>query len=506
MWGDDRNSSKYNDSDASLGDVELALKGDNLAAVARNIAAKESVVSFADKPHHSFGNNGQGTLEGVFIPCVQNILGVIMFLRVGWMTGQAGLALLTGLMVLCVSATTLTSLSLSALATNGKVASGGPYYVVSRNLGPAYGGAIGILFYLGTTIAGSMYALGAIEALQAAFEFDNGILGLGENTKLNEMRVGAICVLILAGLIVKLGIRTINTISIIVFGIVMLSVVMMFSGLILHAGKVWHPDNILSVPISDNFSSHFQKDPDTNITPNFTILLGILFPGFTGIMAGTNRSGQLRDAGQSIPRGTLCAICVTFILNLGVAWLGGCVDPQILKDDKTILATIAWPNQYPVAVGIFCSCVGAALQCIAGSAQLLLAIVKDDTPTLRWLLPYTDMSYSICSKGVKHKSNSNGDLTDELTPNPNPNNENPNPKENIEHLNLKKKQGINVGIASLCCIPGNLDVVSPIVTMFFLVMYASINAACCLYVFIMSIFNFFFLKQFFFFFFFFSKF
>jgi len=56
-----------------------------------------------------------------------------------------------------------TSMSMSAIATNGVVAGGGSYFMISRALGPEFGGAVGILFYLGTTVAASMYIIGAVE-------------------------------------------------------------------------------------------------------------------------------------------------------------------------------------------------------------------------------------------------------------------------------------------------------------------------------------------------------
>ena len=97
-----------------------------------------------------------GTISGVFLPCVQNIMGVILFLRLPWIAGQAGALLATAIVLLCALSTTLTALSMSAIVTNGRVPAGGPYFLVSRNVGPAFGGAIGLLFYVGTSVATSL--------------------------------------------------------------------------------------------------------------------------------------------------------------------------------------------------------------------------------------------------------------------------------------------------------------------------------------------------------------
>ncbi|KHJ76838.1 hypothetical protein OESDEN_23542 [Oesophagostomum dentatum] len=104
-----------------------------------------------------------GTIMGVFFPCIQNIFGVLFFIRMTWIVGTAGVVQSFFVVLTCVSVTFLTAISLSAIATNGVVSGGGPYYMISRNLGPELGGAVGILFYLGTTIAASMYLTGAVE-------------------------------------------------------------------------------------------------------------------------------------------------------------------------------------------------------------------------------------------------------------------------------------------------------------------------------------------------------
>ena len=76
-----------------------------------------------------------GWFVGVFCRCLLNIFGVIMFLRVGWITGQAGIILTLVIMGVSAIVTTLTTLSMSALCTNGTIKGGGAYYIISRSLG-----------------------------------------------------------------------------------------------------------------------------------------------------------------------------------------------------------------------------------------------------------------------------------------------------------------------------------------------------------------------------------
>lgn len=92
------------------------------------------------------GKTKFGMFEGVFARCLLNIWGVIMFLRMGWMVGQAGAWEATSIVIVAMTVTVITTLSLSAICTNGTVKSGGAYYLISRTLGPQFGGAIGILF------------------------------------------------------------------------------------------------------------------------------------------------------------------------------------------------------------------------------------------------------------------------------------------------------------------------------------------------------------------------
>lgn len=92
--------------------------------------------------------NRYGSFEGVFLPTVLNILGVIMYLRHGWVIGNAGLGggIVIILLALTISATT--GLSLSSVTTNIRIGAGGAYSIISRSLGIEVAGSIGIPLFL----------------------------------------------------------------------------------------------------------------------------------------------------------------------------------------------------------------------------------------------------------------------------------------------------------------------------------------------------------------------
>ncbi len=106
-----------------------------------------------------------GTMNGVLLPTLQSTLNVILFLRLPSITAQAGCVYTTFIILICIASTLITAISLSAIATNGTIQAGGPYYVISRTLGLEAGGALGLLYYLGSTMACAMSVLGAVEAI-----------------------------------------------------------------------------------------------------------------------------------------------------------------------------------------------------------------------------------------------------------------------------------------------------------------------------------------------------
>ena len=117
-----------------------------------------------------------GTFAGVFVPVTLNVLSILMFLRFGFILGQAGLVGMLAMLTISYLILLLTTMSISAIATNGTVRGGGAYYLISRSLGPEFGGSIGIVFYLGSVFNTSLNAVGLIDCLIGDFGAREGAM------------------------------------------------------------------------------------------------------------------------------------------------------------------------------------------------------------------------------------------------------------------------------------------------------------------------------------------
>ncbi|MFW5989202.1 MAG: amino acid permease, partial [Desulfosudaceae bacterium] len=112
-----------------------------------------------------------GTFAGVFTPSILTILGIILFLRLGYVVGNAGLLGALVIIGLANLISVLTSVSLAAIATNLKVKGGGDYYLISRTLGLEFGGAIGIVLFLAQSVSIAFYSIGFGEVLAHLIPF-----------------------------------------------------------------------------------------------------------------------------------------------------------------------------------------------------------------------------------------------------------------------------------------------------------------------------------------------
>lgn len=292
-----------------------------------------------------------GTFGGVFTPCTLTILGVIMFLRFGEVVGQSGL--FYALIIVAVSKliTTVTTFSLSAISTNTKVEGGGAYFLISRSLGVEFGGAIGIIFFFAQAISVAMYVIGFAEAWQGTISADMPAIWVASIVNL----IVFICVFIGAGWTIRVQYFILAALG--------LSLISFFLGAI--------PDFETS-QLAANWTSRFTEGT------SFFAMFALFFPAVTGIMAGANMSGDLKDPGKSIPLGTLAAIAVTAVIYLAMAvMMAGSRSAEELIDNKLIVNDISlWPVL--ITVGVFAATMSSALGSMMGAPRIMQALARDN--------------------------------------------------------------------------------------------------------------------------------
>ncbi|VVC95186.1 unnamed protein product, partial [Leptidea sinapis] len=432
-----------------------------------------------------------GTLIGVYLPCIQNIFGVILFIRLTWVVGTAGA--IQGFLIVLVCCCTC-------------------------------GGAVGMLFYTGTTLAAAMYIVGAVEIVLTYMAPWLSIFGdftKDPEAMYNNFRVYGTGLLLVMGMVVFVGVKFVNKFATVALACVILSITAVYVGIFVNFNgndklqmcvlgkrllKDIHIDNctkdiggelhqlfcanktcdpyyqahevsvvqgikgLASGVFFDNLQDSFLelgqyiaygKEPDdieqmerptynqiyADLTTTFTILIGIFFPSVTGIMAGSNRSGDLADAQKSIPIGTIGAILTTSTVYLSCVLLfAGTVDNLLLRDKfgqsiggKLVVANMAWPNQWVILIGSFLSTLGAGLQSLTGAPRLLQAIAKDEI--IPFLAPFA-------------VSSSRGEPTRALL--------------------------LTMLICQCGILLGNVDILAPLLSMFFLMCYGFVNLACAL--------------------------
>ncbi|KAG0418014.1 hypothetical protein HPB47_005188 [Ixodes persulcatus] len=142
-----------------------------------------------------------GWIQGVLVRCLLNIWGVMLFLRLSWVVGQAGIGLAIAVILLASAVTMLTTLSMSAICTNGEVRGGGTYYMISRSLGPEFGGAIGLIFSLANAVAVAMYVVGFAETVQSVLTRKETLIVDGSMNDIRIISCATVIVLLCIALI-----------------------------------------------------------------------------------------------------------------------------------------------------------------------------------------------------------------------------------------------------------------------------------------------------------------
>ena len=290
-----------------------------------------------------------GTFAGVFTPSLLTILGVIMYMRLGWVIGNAGLIGAIAIIIIAHVISVTTGLSISSVATDKKIGAGGVYYVLSRSVGIPIGGSIGIALYVGTALSIALYLIGFAESFNDFFDFGMTI---------NDIRI--------TGTIALLGLTLLALIS--------TSIALKTQYIILTAIAV----SIVSILLGtrDLVPETVSMVAPTDAVP-MEIVFAVFFPAVTGFTAGIALSGDLKDPKKAIPKGTLWAIGVGLAVYILLAiFIAFSINSEALKSDYNILMKMSLFAPAVVA-GIWGATLSSALGGILGGPRILQAMSVD---------------------------------------------------------------------------------------------------------------------------------
>ena len=366
---------------------------------------------------HKFGT------APVFFTAISTILGAILFLRFGYSVGAVGLGGTLIIVLIGHAVTIPTAMALSEIATNIKVEGGGAYYIISRSFGLVIGSTIGIALYLSQAISVAFYVIAFTEAFTPFFDwlFANYIIAPWADWILHQSQTIAVPALVILTSIVltkgaKLGIQTLYW----VVAILTVALIAFF------LGEPVELDPLRTPP---------PPIPEVSI---FTVF-AIIFPAFTGIIAGVGLSGDLKEPGRSIPLGTLTATIFGMIIYILIAFKFSASAPYSLLADTSqmAMADIAIQGWWLIPLGLAAATISSAIGSILVAPRTLQAMAKDD------VFPIPGMSGWLAQGKGRADEPYNAHV-------------------------------VTVGIALVFIMLGKLDAVAEVISMFFMVTYGSL--------------------------------
>lgn len=290
-----------------------------------------------------------GAFSGVFTPSILTLLGVIMYLRLPWIVGQAGLWATLGIILVAHIISGSTGLSVSSIATDKKVETGGTYYIISRSLGLPIGGTLGWALFVGLSFSVSLYLIGFAEVFLDYFGFE---------VTLTTIRIAGSAILLLVTILTFISTSLAIKTQYIILTIMILSLVSVFLG-------------------KHDFAPVTSQLEGIPASLPWIALFAIFFPAVTGFEAGVSMSGDLKDARKDIPFGIISAILVGLAVYIGLAvFLSYTVNNQLLVNDTNVLFKVSWIPQLVVA-GILGATLSSALGSILGAPRIMQAVAKD---------------------------------------------------------------------------------------------------------------------------------
>jgi amino acid transporter len=300
-----------------------------------------------------------GTFLGVFTPSVLTIVGVMMYLRFGWVVGNVGLPLALFIVIAASSITFITGLSASAIATNMHVGVGGEYFMVSRSLGLELGGAIGIPLFLCRTLSLTLYSFGLAESIGFLWPADWGAPPIQWIAAVSIVLITAV-----AGRSAELSLK----LQIPIMITVGLSVLALVAGVL--AGGFGNPE----------YTPHYARSAPAG----FWYVFAVFFPAVTGFTAGIGMSGDLEDPKRSIPRGTLLAVATGTLTYLLILVLLAYTDKVTGVDLATldpkappVWTKIALLGAWLIFPGMWGAILSSAFGSALGGPRVLQALASD---------------------------------------------------------------------------------------------------------------------------------
>ena len=296
-------------------------------------------------------NKTLGTFGGVFTPSILTILGIILFLRMGFMVGSAGL--MEALVIIAVAnlVSILTSVSMSAAATNIAVKTGGAYYLISRSLGVRFGGAIGLVLFLAQSVSIAFYAIGFGEALGAVLP----------SSPMVSTRVIAILAVLFLFVMAWLGADWATKFQYLVMVLLIVALFSFFVG----ASLRFDPGLI-----TENWTNRSER-------LEFWVLFALFFPAVTGFTQGVNMSGDLKNPGRSIPVGTFWAVGLSGLIYFAAAIMfsGALSNSELMSDYDSMKRIALFPSL--ITGGVLAATLSSAMASFLGAPRILQSLSAD---------------------------------------------------------------------------------------------------------------------------------
>lgn len=328
------------------------------------------------------------TIPGVFAPVALSMCSVAVFMRIGFIVGNAGFLQSIGLYALAFSIFIFTGLSVCAISTNGAIEGGGVYYMISRALGPEFGGSIGTLFFFANSISSGFNAAGLVETLVSVVGETSLDGGLPEGRWWSVLYASVINLITLVVALVganlfSVAVSFIFLVMFVVYCTVVLSIMIKSPTEIELPGMPNMTGSFTGLSFrtfSDNLNANYTVDyTNDDAQTSFAYVFGVLFSSLVGVMAGANMSGELKKPSKSIPLGTMSGIVFVFFLYFfqNILLAMSC-DRFLLVNNVAVLQDITVAGGIIVPLGILATTWSGNLSGMLGASRVLKAVADDE--------------------------------------------------------------------------------------------------------------------------------